>query len=322
MKDVIEFGVMGCAAIAARSTIPAIQGLDGARVRTVASRDPRKAKRYADRFGIEHATDYQGLLDDPKIKAIYMPLPTGLHLQWGLAALQAGKHVLFEKSLAASLEDAQRIVQAAQQHGLLVDENYMFAHHPQQDVVRRALIDLGPLRSFSAFFGFPPLGPENFRYDPGLGGGALLDAGGYVLKALSVLFPRHRSRILSSFTDVKNGVDITGSVCALLEHDGQSIPANLIYGFDHEYRCGIEVWGAKGLLTTDRSFTAGADFQPQMRVRSNGVERTVDLPKGDHFTLKLEAFCSDMDKPERHKQIYDDLLTQATLQQQVRDGFQ
>src|SRR5467141_3575377 len=103
----VRVGVLGCASIAYRSTMPAMKAVAGIDLVAVASRSREKAESFASHFGVDPVVGYQALLDRQDIHAVYVPLPTGLHAEWIPKALEAGKHVLAEKSLAGDHESVQ-----------------------------------------------------------------------------------------------------------------------------------------------------------------------------------------------------------------------
>lgn len=316
----IRIGVMGCASIADRMVIPAIKALDCYTLVAIASRSREKAEKFALKFQCEPVLGYQALLDREDIDAIYMPLPTGLHFEWLSKAIDAGKHVLVEKSFAKNLTEAISLVEAACSRKLVVKENYMFEYHSQQSQVVNTIKDFaGDVRLFRANFGFPPLDKANFRYDKSLGGGALLDAGGYVLKSLKVFFPKADFKIKSSTLDYDNcGVDIAGTATVHIITDGCVIPAHLGFGFDHFYQCNIEAWGSKAKLSTNRSFTAGSDFSPEISVHSADGKVIIEMDKDDHFKNILVEFYHGINNRSGHIEGKA-ILAQAKLQQDLRE---
>ncbi len=267
----IRIGVMGCANIARRSVIPALLTLPDFHLAGVASRTPEKGMEFAQEFDCNFLGTYQDLIDRDDIDAIYMPLPTGLHAEWAARTLQAGKHLLIEKSLAASFSEAEHLIELARRAHLVMMENYMFQHHAQQEAVKKIMREqLGEIRLFRATFCFPPLAADNFRYDKALGGGALLDAGGYPLKACQ-LFMDGDIQVLSSCLNFNtDDVDIWGGAMLTATSGNTSIPLQIAFGFDQFYQCGIEVLGQKGRLTTSRTFTAGDGFIPSARHENPG----------------------------------------------------
>jgi len=271
----VRLGVLGAASIAWRRTLPAMSQVDGLRLVAVASRDPDRAARFTDRFGGEPVDSYDRLLARDDIDAVYAPLPTGLHHDLVSRALTAGKHVLAEKPLATTADEARDLAALARRRGLILRENFMFLYHGQHAAVRQ-LVDtgaIGELRAVTAVFGIPPLPDTDVRYDPALGGGALLDVGVYPIRlARTYLGPD--VRVQGATLRYDRGVDVAGS--ALLSG---TVPAQLTFGFTHDYRNAYELWGSTGRIVVERAFTPPPDFPPAVTL--NG--KPVDLPPDDQF---------------------------------------
>jgi predicted dehydrogenase len=128
---------------------------DAADVLAVASRDSARAEAYAHEHGVERAYgSYSALLDDPDVEAVYIPLPNGLHIEWTLRALEAGKHVLCEKPLSRRADEVERAFDLAESAGLVVSEGFMWRHHPQ--TARLAELGaVGAVRVVRDAFSFP-----------------------------------------------------------------------------------------------------------------------------------------------------------------------
>ena len=319
MIEKINIGVIGCASIAERYMIPAFQKSPNFNLKFVASRDINKAKSFSKKFECLYLNSYQDLIQDENIKAIYMPLPTGLHYEWAKKGLNAGKHLFIEKSLGSNLREAREIVNLAKEKNLLVMENYMFEFHSQQKWVKQVMEnDLKRLHAFNAYFAFPELSRDNFRYNKQLGGGALLDAGGYVLKALKVFFPEYKTdHISSNLYYLKNGVDIGGAANFMLSNKINNISANLFFGFDHEYRCGIEIWGSGGFLQTNRTFTAPPSFEPNVSLKIKNNCKNYTLKEDNHF-LKIINHFAYLINSGNFKETYSEIEYQANLQEIIR----
>jgi len=144
----------------------------------VASRDSARARALLP--GGRAYTDYQDLLGDPEVDAVYIALPNGLHREWSERALAAGKHVLCEKPLAVTAADAEAMTAAAAASGRLLMEAVMYRFHPRIQAVVAELRQNPPNASWISF-GFPLNRPGDIRLDPALGGGALLDVGTYTI---------------------------------------------------------------------------------------------------------------------------------------------
>ena len=186
----IRIGVVGASKIARRSMVPALTQLGHAfELVAVASRDAAKGDAFAREFGCEAVTGYQALIERPDIEALYVPLPTGLHAEWVARAIAHGKHVYVEKSFSPTLQHTEALLAAALHAGVAVMEGYMFLYHRQQAEALAWLQQgaVGDVRHVHASFGFPPLPADDFRYHENIGGGVLMDAAGYPLRACRML---------------------------------------------------------------------------------------------------------------------------------------
>jgi predicted dehydrogenase len=173
----LRFGILGAADIARKALIPAIEAAANAELVALASRDPERGRSL---FNGHVAGDYASLLDDPEVDAVYIPLPNGLHREWAIRALEAGKHVLCEKPLATGAAEAAEMEAAARSSGTLLMEAVMYRFHPRMRAVVTKLREKPP-EEIWASFGFPLREAGNIRFDPALGGGALLDVGTYTI---------------------------------------------------------------------------------------------------------------------------------------------
>ncbi|RYY98147.1 MAG: Gfo/Idh/MocA family oxidoreductase [Chitinophagaceae bacterium] len=310
----MKWGILGAANIALRSVIPAIKGIAGNKVVAIASRSAATAEAAAQPFSCAGVEGYQTLLDRSDIDAVYIPLPNSLHYEWVTKALAAGKHVLVEKSAFVSLSEAESTVALARTKGLAIVENFQFQHHAQHRTVRQLLQEgaIGELRCIRSSFGFPPFGGDaNIRYQPELGGGALLDSGAYVLKATSFLFGDSFEVQAAHLTyNETYGVDWFGG--AFLVDKQQGLFAEVAWGFDNFYQCNYEIWGSKGKLTATRAFTAKADFKPSVILEQSGKTEELVLEADDHFHNMLTHFNRIVDEQNTEGEL-NKILVQARL---------
>ncbi len=194
-----RFGVLGVSHFAVKRMIPAIQAGRDVSVVAIASRDPGKAREAASALGLARAHgSYQDLLADPEVDAVYNPLPNHLHVPWTERAAAAGKHVLCEKPIALDVTQARRLLAARDQYGVLICEAAMARVHPRWHKVRELLREarIGELRTFVGTFGYRLL-PDNVRYDPGMGGGVLLDTGFYPVTMSRFCFEAEPTSVLA-----------------------------------------------------------------------------------------------------------------------------
>jgi predicted dehydrogenase len=314
----LRIGVMGCADIARRLMIPAILELnDKLELVAVASRTKEKADEYADMFGCDSVVGYDELLSRDDIDAIYMPLPTGLHYEWIIKSLSKGKHVYAEKSIAMHYHEACEMVDFAKSNGLALMEGFMFQYHKQHEVVKKLLASdaIGTPRLYRASFGFPPFrDSNNFRYDNKIGGGALRDAAGYVLRAVNFL-NNNKFEVTDAnvFYDDK-GTSLYGS--AFLK-DGSQKTAEISFGFDNFYQCNYEIWGSKGKISCLKSYTPKPDETTTIVVEKQGEKEEIKCEPFNHFVAAMGEFyriCNDADSREKH---YIDIKLQSNGLDQI-----
>ncbi|WP_437010045.1 Gfo/Idh/MocA family protein [Streptomyces sp. enrichment culture] len=323
----VRFGVLGCADIAWRRTLPAMRAEPSVDIRAVASRDPAKAERFTGRFGGAAVKGYAELLKRDDVDAVYIPLPAALHTEWVERALLAGKHVLAEKPLTTRAPETARLFDLASERGCLLLENMMFLHHPQHRRVDELVSGgaIGELRSFESTFTIPPRPPEDPRYLPDVGGGSLVDIGVYPLRA-ALRFVGGRLRLVGGALRVERarGAVVGGSV---LLSDPAGVTAQLHFGMEHSYCSAYELRGSSGRLRLDRAFTPPPDHRPTVWVeRQDGAEE-ISLPAGDQFANIVAAFAAAVLSGDGGGGVARDLaaqnadsLRQAELVDAIRDG--
>ncbi|WP_047868899.1 Gfo/Idh/MocA family protein [Nocardiopsis sp. RV163] len=287
----VRLGLIGCADIAWRRVLPAVAVTPSVELVAVASRDPAKARGFAERFGCEAVTGYADLLARPDLDAVYMPLPVGLRHEWVGRALEAGLHVLSEKPLTVGERTSAELVTEAGRRGLTVMENFAFRHHSQHHELRRLLEGgaVGRARALMCEFGVPARAPGDIRHDPALGGGALLDVGVYPL-GLAQFLLGDGLRVRGGFLDhdPDTGVDARGSV--LLSGPG-GVSVQLGFGFGMHYRNTYTVWGEKGSLRLDRAFTPPETLRPALELRTDEGAEDLSLEADHQFRNLLAAFA-------------------------------
>ncbi|MBL8080558.1 MAG: Gfo/Idh/MocA family oxidoreductase [Anaerolineales bacterium] len=186
----IRIGILGAAAIVPMALTNPAKKAPEIQVTAVAARDPKRAEKFARRLRIPrvHKT-YQDLFDDPEIDAVYNPLPNGLHAEWTIKALRAGKHVLCEKPFSSNAKEAVEMANAAKETGKVLYEAFAYRTHPLTAYMKEVISsgELGKIQKIEARFAFllPNLSNIRYRYD--LAGGAQMDAGCYPVSLVRYL---------------------------------------------------------------------------------------------------------------------------------------
>ena len=210
MADALRWGILGTGNIAGQFAAGMAAARRG-RLASVGSRSPASAAAFAAKHGIPRHGDYDALLADPTVDAVYVSLPNALHGRWTIAALEAGKHVLCEKPMALDAAEAAAMFDAAARHRRLLIEAFMYRCHPVTLAVQRAVAGgaIGQLRLVRTSFCFRTTKVAgNVRFDRGLGGGCLMDVGCYCVnlsRALAGAEPTSMSAAATFHAD--SGVD-------------------------------------------------------------------------------------------------------------------
>lgn len=253
-------------------------------------RERAKAQTFIDAYGGRIYPGYKALLESKDVDAIYLPLPPALHYKWAKLALENGKHVFVEKPSTTCLADTDSLIDIASKKELALHENYMFIFHDQlkalDDVVNSG--EIGDVRLYRISFGFPLRAKNDFRYNKALGGGALLDAGGYTMKYANYLLGDTAKVITAQVNNIDGyDVEMFGS-CTMINDGG--ITAQLAFGMDNDYKCEVEIWGSKGTITSNRILTAPEGIVPTYTIKKNQELETYNLPADDAFLKSIQRF--------------------------------
>ena len=291
----VKWGVLGVAKIAVEKVIPAMQRSEACEIVAVASRDRAKARKAAERLGIERAYgSYGELLADPAIEAVYNPLPNELHVPWTLRAMEAGKPVLCEKPVGLDANEARALIEARERTGKLVAEAFMVRFHPQwrrtRELIRSGAI--GDARAIQTFFSYRLLDPDNVRNRPP-GGGGLYDIGCYAVVTARYVFGAEPTRVVATL-DRDPNFRTDRLVSAIVEFPGGR---HLTFSAgtqisDHQR---VTVAGEAGRIEVEIPFNAPPDRPTRITVDDGrdvfgGGARVEEFPVCDQYGLQGDAF--------------------------------
>ena len=274
--------------------------------------EKNKATVFLEQFGGKIFNSYNDLLTSPDVDAVYIPLPPGLHYYWAKKALENGKHVFVEKPSTTSLNDTLSLIETAKRHNCALHENYMFVFHNQISAIEDLAKEwIGDLRLIRLAFGFPFRGAKDFRYNKKLGGGALLDCGGYTIKLANKLLGGNAQLSCKQLNTISGfDVDIYGSA-TMTNSQGQV--AQLAFGMDNSYKCELEMWGSKGTVFTNRIFTAPDGYNPTVIVFANGEEKTITLEPDNSFKKSLDYFVKCIADTKTREESFLNMTKQEEL---------
>jgi len=273
----LRWGVLGVARICNRLK-PAMLASKTVKLQAVASRSLDKARGMARDFGFESAYgSYEELLADPKIDAVYVPLPNSLHAEWTRKAAEHGKHVLCEKPLCTTAAEAADLVTYCRAAGVRLMDGFMWPHHPRTRRIRQMLDDgfIGQVQRVTSAFTFKmdPLSVDNIRLQPAMGGGSLLDVGCYPVFGMRWAFGAEPVRAYAR-ARLFNGVDVEMSGTLIFPEGGIG---TFDCGFTLPYRPWMEIVGTKGSIRIPRMWLphANATWEVELNGESS-VEHSVD----------------------------------------------
>ena len=258
---------------------------DGVEIAAVASRDGARAQAYASEHGIERAHgSYEALLADEGIDAIYISLPNGLHHEWTLKAIEAGKHVLVEKPYSRRATEVEEAWDAAERAGLVVMEAFMWRHHPQA-ALAKSLVEggaIGRLLQIRTTFSFPLHDLGNIRMAADLDGGALMDVGCYCISGARFL-AGEPERVFGEQVLGASGVDVDF-------HGTLRFPGDVLAQFDASFslpeRQRLEAVGEGGTLVLEAPWRA--DWGGRLLVN----DEPVDVPVADSYEHELRNLAA------------------------------
>ncbi|NCO87774.1 MAG: Gfo/Idh/MocA family oxidoreductase [Rhodobacterales bacterium] len=293
MAQAVRWGILGAANFAREQMAPAIHAARGADLVALATSDPAKAAGFqAFQPRLRVHPDYDALLADPEIDAVYIPLPNHLHIEWALRAIAAGKHVLVEKPLAMTADAFDAVIAARDASGLVVAEAYMIVHHPQfiraRDLVQGGAI--GRLCHVDAAFSYNNAdAPDNIRNRPETGGGGLPDIGVYTFGAARFVSGEDPLRVPYADIRFENGVDVFAQVAARFP----SFTYGAVVSMRMFNRQEVVFQGDAGLLKLTCPFNANVHDLAQITIETAGGQvRTERFPTANHYVHQVENFCA------------------------------
>ncbi len=257
-QKILNWGLLSTAKIN-RALIPPLRVSLRNRLLAVGSRSQAAAEAYASQWDIPKAHgSYEALLADPEIDVIYNSLPNHLHKEWTIKAVEAGKHVLCEKPIGLTPAEVDEMAAAAQKHGKVVAEAFMYRHHPQTLKVKELVESgaIGKLQLIRGSFTFSMKTEVNIRLNPEMGGGSIWDVGCYPISYARAIVGQEPVEVFGWQVTGASGVD--DSFFGQMKFPGE-IHAQFDSGFRAPYRTHIEVVGSEGAITVPSPFKPGLE---------------------------------------------------------------
>ena len=287
MSRKIKYGVLSTAQIARNQHVPAARESTNSEIVAISSRNGTTARKYAEELAVTRAyASYTALLADPQIDAVINPLPNSLHCEWTIKAAEAGKHILCEKPMAVTVEQAQRMIDAAKANDVLLLEGFTPRYEPQMDFTVQLLKlgVIGDVKILRSELTYTIQDWENdTRVKPALGGGSLFDAGCYCVNAIRHLVGMEPVEV-SGYQTLHPIAGVDSTFVGLMQFSNGCM-AYLATGMEQPFRACCEIIGTEGRIEIPGMF-GGA----KVKVVKGNTEELHSFDSSNRFRTQIEHF--------------------------------
>lgn len=301
----IRWGILSTAKIGLEKVIPAMQEGKYCDIQAIASRNKEQADDAAQKLNIRKSYgSYEELLNDPEIDAVYIPLPNHMHVPWTIKALEAGKHVLCEKPIALTVNQAEELVEAQKKHRhLKVMEAFMYRFHPQWLFVRKLVNKgrIGDIKTIQAFFSYYNDDLANIRNKIETGGGGLMDIGCYCISQSRYILGKEPLRVQGLIEyDERTGIDSMASAMMDFGNSTSTFTCSTQLAPSQSFT----IYGTKGLIDIEIPVNAPPDENTRVWLEINKSREEILFEPHNQYTLQGDAFS---------KAILDDIEVPTPL---------
>jgi predicted dehydrogenase len=315
----LRIGLLGASKIALKNVIPTLIELKNQfELVGVSGRDLNRTIEYCKKYDLKAYKSHDDLLNE-SLDLVYISLPNAFHYEWVIKSLNLGINVVCEKSLGCNLIEVDSMISLAKTKNRFLLEHFQFRFHAQLTVLKTLLKEIGKIKSIRTSFCIPPFeDTNNIRYSKELGGGALLDNGVYVFQLGQQLLG---NKLSIKFCDLQfnNTIDISGNIVVFEEEMKVAIFGT--FGFDHVYRCDLEVIGSKGRVFVDRIFTAPKDariiIKTEFQEGYNKIYKDCELEPDNQIVNLWKYVYDNFEDQDAKNREYDNCHLQANLIEQA-----
>ncbi|MBR4981832.1 MAG: Gfo/Idh/MocA family oxidoreductase [Lachnospiraceae bacterium] len=292
----IKWGVLGTAGIAKGQTIPGMKEAENCELYAIAGRSLEKATVFQTEFGFEKAYgSYEELLQDEQVEAVYIPLPNTLHYEWTIKALEAKKHVLCEKPLAPSEENARKMVETAEKNSVLLMEAFAYLHSPFTKAIKQEIENktIGDVVYMESTFITSDYDISNIRMRRETLGGCLYDLGCYNTTQILWMLEEEPEKLqaISDFSEEKIDVYTTAimnfkSGKRAVMNCGMVLEKESPERFDRIDS--FRIHGTKGSIRSEVQFNQCGKLSYVITVEGKEEVKVIDTPQ--NYCLEVEQF--------------------------------
>jgi len=295
----LGWAIVGLGSLSIHQILPAFAQCEKSKVVALVSGHPDKANKLALRYGVNPKSiynyqNYDSIKDNPEVDIIYIVLPNGMHCEYTVRGLQAGKHVLTEKPMANTPAECQQMIDAGRKASRKLMVAYRCRYEPyNQEAIRVARSnELGKTKVILADAGFNMSDPNQWRLKKDLaGGGSLMDIGIYALQAARYLSgeePKEVNAMMYSTPGDPRFKEVEEAINFQLRFPS-GILAQCTSSYGYAWQSHYRVVKSEGWLEMD---PATAYSGLRMRIHQGNTIEEKDLPVVDHFAAEMEHMSS------------------------------
>lgn len=302
-SKIVKWGVLGTADIARGCTIPGMQQAENCELYAIAGRNIDKANAFKDAFGFQKAYgDYESLLNDPEVQAVYIPLPNHLHYEWIMKAIDAGKNVLCEKPMAPSAKEAAELYAAAKKKGVVLMEAFAYLHSPYVAALKEVIDKgtIGDILYIESAFLTANHDMSNIRMYKEYYGGGMYDLGCYCTSLITWLLGKVPVDVKGVAEFTKEGIDLNAAV--IMKYDGDvraSFNCGMIFDAEQSRRFDrLYIHGTKGDIKSDVEYNQSGDLKFNVCADGKTEVKAIQAPHNYMLEVTQLGKCIlDNEKP-------------------------
>ncbi len=288
MSDSLRWGILGTGMIAGKFAAD-LKETDMGKLSATGSRSQSSADGFASKYGGKGVDGYEALVNDPEVDAIYNSLPNGLHAEWSIKAMRAGKHVLCEKPMARNVSEVEEMFDVSEQTGQVLVEAFMYRSHP----AIQKLIDmvqggaLGQVKLIRSNFSFTrEVIESDARYQADHAGGGLMDVGCYCVNLARALMASEPTEAACFAHIHEKGVD---DYAAGLLRFGEKTLMTFTCGMTVHNDWTTYISGDDGEIEINAPWFCDGTFKLTRDGKSETIEAKTNKPM---YALEAEAFAA------------------------------
>jgi xylose dehydrogenase (NAD/NADP) len=289
MPDTVRYGLISTARIGFNAHVPAAKDSPNSAIVAVSSRNLQTAQAAAKEHDIPLAFgSYQEMIDSDQIDAVINTLPNSMHHEWTIKAAEAGKHILCEKPLSATMAEAREMKAAAEANNVVLVEAFTPRWTRQLRSIRELVAnrEIGDIIHLESSVMYPLANPDDIRLMKTLAGGSLMDVGCYSLYALRYVMNSEPIKVMA-FDRKRDGVDVDTVLHGLLQFANGAV-GDIWCGFDGPRHGSLGVVGTRGSISLDRA--AVVETAEVTVTRADQKPEVLEMISTNRYQVQLDEF--------------------------------